>query len=209
VCTYAENLAASKATVRDKFIDATERSPLWRAGASRRLNRPQLRPFWLATLAAQSLADLDAGRVVTMACAANTDALLATNFVRAELHVPDSSLVASSFDALVDCTAATHPEWATWFRTRYLDFTPVLHLLAKDDPRRGGDAAPVVASDDLRRLVAVGQKVSGSRAAFKHVLAQLDNGGTDAAQVAALEARAGDLVADLEAFWQALAALDT
>ncbi|MEY2417335.1 MAG: hypothetical protein QOG90_15 [Actinomycetota bacterium] len=206
VCTYAENLAASKLTVRDKHIDATEASPFWRDGASRRLNRPQLRALWIATLAAQNLPEFSSGRVVSMACAANTDALLAANFVRAE--VVGDSLVSSSLEELVDSVAATHPDWAAWFRTRYLDFTPVLHLLAPDDPRRGGDATAAVASEDLRRLVAVGQKVSGSRAAFKNVLKRLDNGGTDAAQVAALEARAGDLVADLEAFWQALAALD-
>lgn len=207
VCTYAENPAASKVTVKDKHVDATEQSAHWRPGAARRLNRPQLRPLWLATLAAQSL-EFDAGRVVSMACRSNTDALLATNFVRAELRAPDDALVASSFDALVDSTESWNPQWAAWFRRRYLDFTPVLHLLRPDDPRRGGSPA-VVASEDLRRLVAVGQKVSGRRTAFKNVLAHLDNGGTDAAQVAALEARAGDLVADLEAFWEALAALDT
>jgi hypothetical protein len=205
VCTYAENLAASKLTVRDKHIDATEASPFWRDGASRRLNRPHLRALWIAALAAQGLADFDSGRVVSLACTGNTDALLATNFVRAEL-VGDW-LVSSSFEELVACVSATHPDWAAWFRTRYLDFTPVLHLLRPDDPRRG-ETGVTVASDDLRRLVAVGQKVGGSRAAFKHVLKRLDNGGTDGAQVAALEARAGDLVADLEAFWQALAALD-
>jgi hypothetical protein len=206
VCTYAENLAASKLTVRDKHIDATEASPFWREGASRRLNRPHLRALWIAALAAQGLPEFDSGRVVSLACAANTDALLATNFVRAEL-VGDW-LVSSSFEELVDTVAATHAEWAAWFRTRYLDFTPVLHLLHPDDPRRRDPTAAAVASEDLRRLVAVGQKVSGSRAAFKHVLKRLDNGGADLAQVAALEARAGDLVADLEAFWEALAALD-
>jgi hypothetical protein len=207
ICTYAENPAASKLTVKDKHVAATEVSPLWREGASRRLNRPQLRPLWLATLASQSL-DFDAGCVVSMACRDNNDALLATNFVRAELRDPDAGLVASSFEALVDATEAWNPAWAAWFRRRYLDFTPVLHLLPDDDPRRGGET-PTVPSEALRRLVAVGQKVSGRRSAFKNVLKQLDAGGTDAAQVAALEARAGDLVADLEAFWEALAALDT
>ena len=206
MCTYAENPAASKVTVKDKHVDATEASAAWRPGAARRLNRPQLRPLWLATLASQSL-DFDAGAVVSMACRANTDALLATNFVRAELRDPDAALVASSFDALLDATESWNPEWAAWFRRRYLDFSPVLGLLPADDPRRGGEPS-AVPSEDLRRLVAVGQKVSGRRAAFKNVLKQLDTGVTDAAQVAALEARASDLVADLEAFWEALAALD-
>jgi hypothetical protein len=209
-CRYAENLAASKMTMNPRWVDATEESQHWRTGASRRLDRPSLRPYWISTLIAQTVAvndDYDAGRVVAMACAADADALLASNFVRAELLDPDAWFVRSSYDSLVDALAPTHPEWAAYIRTRYLDFSPVVHLLDKTDPRRAGPRPTAVASDDLLRLVAVGEKVAG-KAAFKRVRKLLDTGTTDPSQVAALETRAADLAADLEAFWEALAGLD-
>jgi hypothetical protein len=210
-CTYAENLAASKLTVNQRVIDATDVSPHWRDGSSRRLNRPHLRRLWVAALVAQTIVEVDnydAGRIVSMACAANEEVALATNFVRADLRDPASSLVRSSFDAFVDALAPAHPEWADYVRTRYLDFEPVLKLLDREDPRRGSFIT-IIPTDDLRRLVTIGQKVTGNRTAFKGMLKRLDNGDIDPAQVEALDARAGDLVVDLEAFWEALGALDS
>jgi hypothetical protein len=209
--TYAESLAASKFAVNQRVIDATDVSPHWRDGASRRLNRPHLRRLWVAALVAQTIVevdDYDAGRVVSMACTANEEVALSTNFVRADLRDPAASLVRSSFEHFVEALAPTRPAWAEYVTTRYLDFEPVLKLLNKQDPRRGSFIT-IVPTEDLRRLVAIGQKVSGSRTAFKQMLKRLDNGDIDSAQVEALDARAGDLVADLEAFWEALGALDS
>jgi PD-(D/E)XK nuclease superfamily protein len=209
-CTYAESLATSKLTVNQRVIDATDVSPHWREGASRRLNRPHLRRLWVASLVAQTIVEVDkydSGRIVSMACAANEEVALATNFVRADLRDPAASLVRSSLDDFMHALAPAHPEWAEYITTRYLDFDPVLKLLSKEDPRRGSFIT-IIPTDDLRRLVAIGQKVSGSRTAFKQMLKRLDNGDIDSSQVEALDARAGDLVADLEAFWEALAALE-
>jgi hypothetical protein len=210
-CTYAENLAASKLAVNQRIIDATDVSPHWREGASRRLNRPHLRRLWVATLVAQTVVEVDkydSGRVVSMACQDNDEVALATNFVRADLRDPASSLVRSSFDAFVKALAPEHAEWAEYITTRYLDFDPVVKLLSKEDPRRGSFIT-IVPTDEIRHLAAIGQKVSGNRTAFKQMLKRLDNGDIDSSQVEALEARAGDLVVDLEAFWEALGGLDS
>jgi hypothetical protein len=100
-CTYAESLAASKLAVNQRVIDATDVSPHWREGASRRLNRPHLRRMWVAALVAQTIVEVDkyeSGRVVSMACEANEEVALATNFVRADLRDPAASLARASFD---------------------------------------------------------------------------------------------------------------
>ncbi len=60
--------------------------------------------------------------------------------VRTDLEEPSKWLTWSSYETLIDI-AAQDPALATWattFKTRYLDFTPVAHLLAPDDRRRSG-----------------------------------------------------------------------
>ncbi len=191
-CSYAEDPTRASLTTKPRHVEATDESPRWRAGAPRRLDRPGLRQYWIPTLVAQSLVEhggYDAGRLVAMSCAANPDPLLATNYVRAELHDPDASLVLSSFDALVDALAPAHPEWAHYIRRRYLDFTPVLHLLEPGDPRVSAPHASA-ASEALCQLLAMGGRTNFAA--------------TDPSQVAALEVRAADLVADLDVFWDAL-----
>lgn len=209
-CTYAEDVERSTLVAKPVVHDATEASDKWRPGATRRLDRPALRRYWIPTLVAQSLVehgDYDAGRVVAMSCASNPDPVFATNYVRAELVEPDASLLLSSFDAMVDALAPTQPEWAAYIRRRYLDFSPVLHLLALDDPRTGVAPEPESASDALQTLLSLGERVHG-RERFGATRKQLRSRKADPAQVAALEVRATDLVADLDAFWTALAALD-
>ncbi|MDP1795612.1 MAG: hypothetical protein Q8K63_15855, partial [Acidimicrobiales bacterium] len=175
--SYAEDPERSTLSTKPVHVEATDANPLWRRGAPRRLDRPGLRQYWIPTLVAQSLVangDYDAGRVVAMSCVANPAPEFATNFVRAELHDPDASLVLSSFDAFVDALAPAHPEWAAYIRRRYLDFGPVLHLLDVDDPRV---VAPrrEPASDELSHLLTLGKR----RSALKAVA------GADPAQLAA------------------------
>ncbi len=197
-CTYAEDPDVLSLAAKPVHVDATEASPHWRAGAPRRLDRPALRRYWIPTLVVQSMVDsgeYDAGRVVAMSCSSNPAPELATNYVRAELADPDAWLLLSSFDALVDALSPTQPEWAAYIRRRYLDFSPVLQLLPEDDPRRGAAPASGELSPALRRLLILGER-------------QLDRSSVSASQVAALEARAADLVTDLDAFWEALDALE-
>jgi hypothetical protein len=208
-CTYAEDPERSSLTAKPRHFEATEASAQWRRGAPRRLDRAPLRRYWIPTLVAQSLVeqgDYDAGRVVAMSCAANPDPKFATNYVRAELVDPDSSLVVSSLDAFVDALAESHPDWSGYMRSRYLDFGPVLHLLEPDDPRRR-EQLPADASDTLQQLLAIGERVQG-REKFARAKRQLLKQATDPSQLAALEERAADLAADLDVFWDALGALD-
>jgi hypothetical protein len=208
-CLYAEDLADSKITVRPTYVEFTEASPLWRDGASRRLDRPNLRQFWLNTMLAQSLVEkdeYDAGRVVVMACAADPGARVAADLVRGELLDP-TSFVWSPLDSVVDALADTRPKWAEWIRTRYLDFSPVEELLAPNDPRRG--AAPKAKSSKsdvggLNLLLKVAPRVIGDGGAIDKFLARIAANKVDARVIAALDDRARELAVDLQAFREAI-----
>lgn len=193
-CTYAEDPERSTLTAKPKHVDATEESAHWRSGAPRRLDRAPLRRYWIPTLVAQSMIDAgeyDAGRVVAMSCAANPAPDLAVSYVRAELVDPDGWLVLSSYDALVDALEPSEPEWAAYMRRRYLDFSPVVHLLDADDPRGKDPHQAVDPSETLRRLASMGKV----RPRFANA---------EPSEIEALEVRAADLVADLDVFWDAL-----
>jgi hypothetical protein len=81
------------------------------------------------------VSDYEDGTVVVMAAAADVSAREATDAVRAELVDPDAWLRRSPYEALLD-TVTGHDDWKAAFRRRYLDFTPVRHLLRSDAPRR-------------------------------------------------------------------------
>jgi hypothetical protein len=209
-CIYADDLADSKITVRPTYVDYTEANGQWRDGASRRLDRPNLRQFWLNAMLVQSLVDkdnYDAGRLVVMACASDPDAHVASDLVRSELLDPDATLVWSPLDEVVDALDKTRPEWAKWFRRRYLDFTPVQGLLGPKDPRRF--ASPTGKKDKsdvagIRELAKVGPRILGESGAINKLLQQIDSGKVDARVISALDDRARELAVDLNAFREAV-----
>lgn len=206
-CIYAEDLAESKIAVRPTYVEFTDESPVWRDGASRRLDRPNLRQLWLDTMLAQSLHEKDEyddGRVVVMACAADPDVRVATDLVRGELLDP-GWLVRSPIEDVVDSLAESRPKWAAWIRRRYLDFEPVTKLLAPNDPRR--TSTPKTRKADvagLTELAKIGPRVTGDKGAIEKLLKRIDAGKVDAAVVTALDDRARELAVDLKAFREAI-----
>ena len=137
-CKYAENLATSSINVRDPYRTFTENSDHWRTGATRRLDVTHLRQFWLNVLLAQSLVErenvYERGIVLIVACASDSSARTATGLVRSELHEPDRWLRWMPYESILE-HAPSQGLWAEHFRSRYLNFTPVAHMLADDDER--------------------------------------------------------------------------
>ena len=142
-CKYAENLASSSIDVRDVYRTFTAESEMWAAGAAEHLDIAQFRQFWLNTLLAQSLAlrsdEFDAGTTVVVAVSTDTSALQAVDQVRAELVEPDRWLRWMPYETIL-AAVDDDDDWRAAFFRRYLDFTPVRHLLSADDPRAGGDS---------------------------------------------------------------------
>ncbi|HVV38365.1 MAG TPA: hypothetical protein VHC63_17280 [Acidimicrobiales bacterium] len=204
---YAENLADTKISVRPTYVDYTEASPLWRDGASRRLDRPNLRQFWLNAMLCQSLVEkdiYDTGRLVVMAVATDPDAHVAADLVRGELY-DESLLVWSPMDAAVDALAPARPKWAEWFRRRYLDFAPVQHLLANNDPRRPTQHKTIrVDVSGLNALAKIGPRVTGDGGAIEKLLKRITAGKVDQRVISALDDRANELAVDLQAFRDAI-----
>jgi hypothetical protein len=204
---YAEDLEQSKITVRPTYVEFTEASPLWRDGASRRLDRANLRQFWLNTMLCQSLVEkdtYDAGRVVVMAVATDPEAHVATDLVRGELYDP-SFLAWSPMDVAVDALAPARPEWAEWFRNRYLDFSPVQQLLANNDPRRATQSKTVrVDVSGLSELAKIGPRVTGDGGSIAKLLKSIQAGKVDQRVVKSLDDRAHELAVDLQAFRDAI-----
>jgi hypothetical protein len=206
-CVYAEDLADSKIAVRPTYVEFTNESPAWRDGASRRLDRVNLRQFWLDTMLVQSLVEKDVyddGRVVVMACAADPDVRVATDLVRGELLEPEW-LVWSPLETVVDTLAEGRPKWAEWIRTRYLDFSPVAPLLPANDPRQttsGKTRKADVAG--LTELLKVAPRVVAEGGAIEKLLKRISAGKVDAAVITALDDRARELAVDLKAFREAI-----
>lgn len=144
-CKYAENLAEQDITPREPYLAFTRDSGHWRSGAAERLRAKETAQLWLNTLLVQSCVDKseegwDEGRAVMLACGDDAVAFDTTVAVRTDLDEPSRWLTWSSYEALIDI-AAQDPglaSWASTFRARYLDFTPVAHLLSPDDRRRSG-----------------------------------------------------------------------
>lgn len=139
-CKYAEHLPKSDVkSVREPYLEFTRSSGHWLKGAEKRLDTQGLRQFWLNTLLAQSLADTDTyaeGRCVVAACAADESAKAALGRVRVELTNP-LDLTWHPYEEIIGCVVGLeHAEWKALFVERYLDFSPVVELLAPDDPRR-------------------------------------------------------------------------
>jgi len=139
-CKYAENLERSTIKLRNVYGDYTAGSANWRDGASARLSAKHLRQFWLNTLLAQSLVDrgggtYESGLVVVVAAAADRSADEATASVRSDLIEADRWLRWCPYESVLDATAG-HDQWRQMFAKRYLDFGPVNHLLAANDPRQ-------------------------------------------------------------------------
>lgn len=140
-CKYAENLAASPYKPRDVHGDWTTPAHGWRDDALDRLQARHRWQLWLNTLLAQSLVAKDQrwddGTAVVVACAADEKAKAATDEVRVELDEPDRWLRWSPYEDVLTAVGDAGPDgWANRFRRRYLDFTPVAHLLASGDSRR-------------------------------------------------------------------------
>lgn len=135
-CKYAETLTASQRTAAAaKYLDAT-RPPLWRDEAATNLDSHGLRQLWYNQLLVQRLASRnDAHGVgVVLVCRADFAAVHATSTVAAQLTDP-STLVFAAIEDLVGSVIG-HAEWKRAFTKRYLDFTPIQHLLPPGDPRR-------------------------------------------------------------------------
>lgn len=212
-CIYAEDLADSKIAVRPTYVEYTDASGLWREGASRRLDRPNLRQLWLNAMVAQSLKEkdgYDAGRVVVMAVATNPDARTATDLVRSELLDANSTLVWSPMETVVETLEEGRPNWGKWIRKRYLDFTPVEQLLEPKDPRRAAPPKGKKGQADvsgLKELLKIGPRVTGEKGVAEKLMARISAGKVDPRVAAALDDRAREIAADLKAFREALDAL--
>jgi hypothetical protein len=129
--------------VRDVYRRFTEKSGLWRDGAVERLDRTGRRQFWLNTLLAQSLvlrSPYREGRSLIMACDADRSARAMCDAVRVELRAP-ATLCWEPWESIVGAIEG-HDDWRVLFVSRYLDFAPVRHLLATDDPRRVASPLP-------------------------------------------------------------------
>jgi hypothetical protein len=206
-CKYAEDLEASSIAVRPPYIEFTEASSEWREGASRRLDVARLRQLWLNTLLAQSLIEredsYERGTVVVVACAADRTAREATALVRGELHKPDAWLCWSPYEEVI-ASVRGHDAWAAWFRRRYLDFTPIRHLLRDDDPRVQPDDEPTVRG--LHDLLAIGQRVTGEGSVLEQIVNALTDRrmpGASTVDLDGLNARAAQLAVDLKTWRQA------
>jgi hypothetical protein len=154
---YAENLARQKTTDRSIYRRFTRDSVAWRRDAELRLNRPRTAQLWLNTLLAQSTVQrgstrFDEARVLLLSCAADHAALEATVAVAAELTPDHGRWVDwSSYEHLLNFARqeTATATWASTFDRRYLDTTPVTHLVRVPQARSVvGDAK---ALDHLRR----------------------------------------------------------
>lgn len=206
-CKYAEDLAASSIKVREPYINFTDASSEWREGASRRLDVPRLRQFWLNTLLAQSLVERDAtyerGTVIVVACRSDQSAYEATALVRTELHAPDAWLRWCPYEEVLELIRG-HAEWADRFRRRYLDFRPVAHLLRPDDPRLRRIEPTNVGG--LHDLLALGHRVTGEGSVLEQIVQAVDDGrvsGASAIDLEGINARAAQLAEDLKTWRQA------
>ncbi|HUR77954.1 MAG TPA: hypothetical protein VMZ22_08395 [Acidimicrobiales bacterium] len=202
-CKYAED---SDQKTRPAHTELTVASGHWRDDAARRLDAAVTRHAWLATLLAQAAVESDAEfadvRVVAVTCATDLDATTAIGAVRAELLEPDRWLTWCALEQIVDVLEATAPEgWGAWFDARYLDFSPVAHLLDPRDPRLTGAQSTGV--DAFARLLAAGQGVLGDAGVVKQLVS-----GTrvlrNAIDGAGLSQRAASLADDLDALRQAI-----
>lgn len=136
-CKYAEDLSkAHPKPAPSKYLRATrEQSHDWKRGAESALDKPKLRQFWFNQLLLQRTARGYAeafGAVV--APGADGSARDVVDAVRQQLMNPESL----RFCALEELLRAIggHSEWKQQFVRRYLDFTPVHHLLDVGDSRR-------------------------------------------------------------------------
>lgn len=142
-CKYAENLAASKIDARDDYISFTNGHPSWKRGSAGALNKTAASQFWLNTLLAQSLVErgvdgetrFESGTMVIVAAAADAKARAVTDTVRSHLVAPDEWLRWSPYEQALDAIGG-HDAWKQQFTRRYLDVSPVKHLLPASDPRR-------------------------------------------------------------------------
>lgn len=153
-CKYAETLAQTsiKSILRHRYAEGphagmrppsyvkyqsyVEDSGRWKASAAEHLDVPNLRQFWLNTMLAQRVAEKDGfefGTSIVLTCQHDRDAWSATRDVRTWLTNP-ADLRWYSYEALLG--TLRDQVWAPEFVRRYLDFSPVAHHLAPDDPRR-------------------------------------------------------------------------
>ena len=137
-CKYHEDLRQSDVPkVRDVYKSFTAKSGLWREGAVEQLDRIGLRQFWLNTLLAQSLLAkgdrYSEGACVITACQADQSARTAFASVQTQLAT-SSELAWQPWESIVSDIAG-HDRWRRSFVERYLDFTPVRHLLRPGDRR--------------------------------------------------------------------------
>ncbi len=206
VCLYADDLTQSKVKAGQAHIDATVATECWRDDAARRLDTPELRAFWLQTLLAQQLvaseAGFEDGRIVVLSHAADAAVSTATGRVRGELLEP-SWLRWAAYDEVVDALEKAKPDWAAWFRTRYLDFSPVADLLEDGDPRLAGGGSVDASRASFKALMTAGKDVLGRGGAVADVASgkrKLRN----AIDASGLSQRAAQLAEDLTALRQAV-----
>jgi hypothetical protein len=139
-----------------------------------------------------------------VACGSDTAALTATGLVRGELADPDYWLRWSPFEEVVDALAETAPgRWLEWFRTRYLDFSPVAHKLAAGDPRLAGADPGALTVDAFAELLAAGQEVLGKGGVVDE-LVRGKRALSNAIDAGGLSQRAASLAEDLKALQHAI-----
>ncbi|MGB3412040.1 MAG: hypothetical protein WBA45_12680 [Microthrixaceae bacterium] len=207
-CKYSEDLRKNDPrTVRDVYREFTEHSGYWHEEAGRRLDRPGLRQLWINTLLAQSVCDrggYERCTHVVVACGADASALASVERIRTELHDPDAWLQWSPYETVLGHLGSHNGPWAAAFEQRYVDFSPVTHLLSSGDPRL---VAPEDSISGLQDLAAMGERVTGAGGVLEQVIEALERRRMNlpGPELRALDTRAAELAVDLKTFRQALA----
>lgn len=142
---YAEALTDQRlGPPRQPYVDwIAQPQNGWRPAALSRCDTPLLGQMWLNTLLAQSLRtkgndgiEFREAFAVGMSPAHDTELRAAIIALTAEVEDEALHLRWSPFEELLECCAnTTAAPLAEGFRARYLDVTPVAHLLDADDPR--------------------------------------------------------------------------
>lgn len=137
-CKYAEHLPTSDVKkVRDPYITWTREHGSWVEGAQDRLDTKGLRQFWINTLLAESVLErggFNEGVAVVAACSADGGARSVFEAIAGEYNgqVP---LRWEPYESIVELVDGGD-DWQERFVRRYLDFSPITHLLSSDDPRQ-------------------------------------------------------------------------
>lgn len=124
---YAEDLAAQKPSKNPSYAALTDAPGSgFKPHAGSRLNRPSTCQLWYNTVLAHRLrlgSKYSEGRIILLACEADTAAMSAAGAVRAEIEDPDDLLLAGTYEGLLSALPDSEDlaGWKEHFTQRYLD----------------------------------------------------------------------------------------